>query len=73
MRGAQLDYERQFNAVLEMPLGFGLRDAYNLGEQVLLQLGPDEIYAVLFIERDRKLASRNFLRAYLVKESSPLL
>jgi hypothetical protein len=73
MRGAQLDYERQFNAVLEMPLGFGLRDAYNAGEQVLLQLGPDEIYAVLFVERDRKLASRNFLRAYLVKESSPLL
>ena len=78
MRGAQLDYERQFNAVLEMPLGFGLRDAYNSGEPVLLQpvllqLGPDEIYAVLFVERDRKLASRNFLRAYLVKESSPQL
>ena len=70
MKGARLDYERQFNAVLEMPLGFGLRDAYNSVEQVLLQFGPDEIYAVLFIERDRKLASRNFLRAYLVKESS---
>ena len=73
MKGAQLDYGRQFNAVLEMPLGFGLRDAYNSGEPVLLQLGPDEIYAVLFVERDRKLASRNFLRAYLVKESSPHL
>jgi hypothetical protein len=55
-----------------MPLGFGLRDAYNLGEPVKLQLGPDEIYAVLFVERDRKLASRNFLRAFLVKESSIL-
>ena len=73
IKGSQLDYERQFNAVLEMPLGFGLRDPYNSGEPVLLQLGPDEIYAVLFVERDRKLASRNFLRAFLVKESSPLL
>lgn len=73
IKGSQLDYSRQFNAVLEMPLGFGLRDAYNSGEPVLLQLGMDEIYSVLFVERDRKVASRNFLRAYLVKESSPVL
>lgn len=73
MKGAQLDFSKQFNAVLEMPLGFGLRDAYNSGEPVKLQLGPNEIYAVLFVERDRKQASRNFLRAYLVKESSPAL
>jgi len=73
MKGAQLDFSKQFNAVLEMPLGFGLRDAYNSGEPVKLQLGPNEIYAVLFVERDRKQAFRNFLRAYLVKESSPEL
>ena len=73
INGSQLDYSRQFNAVLEMPLGLGLRDAYNSGEPVLLQLDIDEIYSVLFVERDRKLASRNFLRAYLVKESSPVL
>lgn len=73
IKGSQLEFLRQFNAVLEMPLGFGLRDAYNSGEPVLLQLGPEEIYSVLFVERDRKKPSRNFLRAYLVKESSPLL
>ncbi|MEY4612393.1 MAG: hypothetical protein RL179_366 [Planctomycetota bacterium] len=66
--GAQLEFSRQYDAVIEMPLGFGMRDSYNGGDPVRLQLGPDEVYTVLFVERDRGRVGGQFLRAYLLRD-----
>lgn len=65
---SELEYARQYTAVMDVALSSGLRDGYNGENPVSIQLGTGEVFIIVFVERDRKQWGRHFLRAYLLRQ-----